>query len=180
MKRELSPSEIVIRDEICRRLAEGESLRRICEDQGFPHESTVRGWARDEGDFGTQYTRARQIGYDALAEELLAVARGTRKAVIRKVVRKVTEVQGEEVEGSEEVEETLTESDAVDARRLHVDALKWTLSKMLPKVYGDKVAMEHAGPDGKPIQTENVNLDVVVSPDGIEAARQYLKIMEGR
>ena len=181
MKRALTPSEIVIRGEILRRLAEGESLREICDTEGFPHESTVRMWARDEAEpegFSTQYARARQIGYDALAEEMLAVARGQRVGTIRKVVRKVLEVQGVPVEGSEEVEETTTESDAVDARRLHVDTLKWQLSKMLPKVYGDKIAHEVGGIDGKPIQTESVN--VVVPLDPVEASRLYLKTMENR
>lgn len=181
MKRELKPSEIVIRGEILRRLAEGESLREICETENFPHESTVRMWARDETEaegFAPQYARARQIGYDALAEELLSVARGSRVGAIRKTVRKSVEVDGEPVPGHDEVEETVTESDAVDARRLHVDALKWTLSKMLPKVYGDKVAHEVGGIDGKPIQTESVN--VVVPVDPVEASRLYLKTMENR
>lgn len=31
------------------------------------------------------------------------------------------------------------------SRRIIVDALKWELSKLLPKVYGDKVELEHKG-----------------------------------
>lgn len=181
MKRELRPSEIVIRGEILRRLEDGESLREICETQGFPTEAWIRKCAREESEpegFGSQYARARQIGYDKLSEEILQVARGSRVGAVRKVVRKFVEVDGVQVPGTEEVEETVTESDAVDARRLHVDALKWTLSKMLPKVYGDKVAHEVGGIDGKPIQTESVN--VVVPVDPVEASRLYLKTMENR
>lgn len=33
----------------------------------------------------------------------------------------------------------------VNVRRLQVDARKWTASKMLPKVYGDRQHIEHAG-----------------------------------
>ena len=32
-------------DTICKRIAEGESLRAICRDPGMPSEGTVRGWA---------------------------------------------------------------------------------------------------------------------------------------
>ena len=35
--------------------------------------------------------------------------------------------------------------------RLRVDTRKWVLSKMLPKVYGDKTTTEVSGPDGAPI-----------------------------
>lgn len=181
MKRALRPSEIVIRDEILRRLEEGESLRRICGDEGFPTESAVRKWARDEagdGEFGTQYARARSLGYSRLAEELLDVARHARIGTVTKTVRKVLEVNGAPVEGSEEVEITETESDAVDRARLHFQALQWTLSKMLPKVYGDKVAHEVGGVDGKPIRTETLN--VTVPADPVAASQLYLKIMEGR
>jgi len=32
---------------------------------------------------------------------------------------------------------------------------KWLLSKVLPKVYGDKTMLEHSGPDGGPIETHD-------------------------
>ena len=35
--------------------------------------------------------------------------------------------------------------------RLRVDTRKWLLSKMLPKVYGDKQQHEVSGPDGGPL-----------------------------
>ncbi len=33
---------------------------------------------------------------------------------------------------------------------------RWRAAKVAPREYGDKVALEHAGPDGGPIQTEDV------------------------
>jgi hypothetical protein len=40
--------------------------------------------------------------------------------------------------------------DALDPQkaRLQIDTRKWVASKLLPKVYGDKVSHEHGGPDG--------------------------------
>ena len=35
--------------------------------------------------------------------------------------------------------------DSAAATRVKVDALKWAASKVLPKVYGDKIQQEHSG-----------------------------------
>ena len=60
---------------ICTRMANGESLRAICRDDGMPAESTVRQWAvADTQGFHAQYTRARQAQMDALAEDILEIA----------------------------------------------------------------------------------------------------------
>ena len=49
-------------DEICERLAAGESLRAICADPHMPDKHRVREWALDDRDgFSPRYARARQI-----------------------------------------------------------------------------------------------------------------------
>lgn len=63
-----------VADEICRRLAEGETLRSICRDLDVPI-STVLGWVRDDREgFAAQYARARDIGYEVMADELIEIA----------------------------------------------------------------------------------------------------------
>jgi len=47
-----------------------------------------------------------------------------------------------------EVLEIADTTDDPQKARLQVDARKWIASKLLPKVYGDKVSHEHGGPDG--------------------------------
>ncbi len=62
-------------DTICKALAEGKSLRSICRDEGMPTEATVRMWAADDREgFYSQYTRARDIGLDCVAEEVFEIA----------------------------------------------------------------------------------------------------------
>ena len=132
-----------IADLICERLAGGESLRSICADKGMPHESTVRMWARDDVQgFSTQYTRAREIGYDCLAEEALHIAD--------------TPVIGVKTKTNEKGEIETVEGDMIEHRRLQVDMRKWMLSKMLPKRYGDKVTTELTGPNGGAVQVVQV------------------------
>lgn len=63
-----------IADEICRRLAEGETLRAICRDMGLSI-GTVLGWVDDNRDgFAERYARARARGLEVLADELIEIA----------------------------------------------------------------------------------------------------------
>lgn len=64
-----------IADEICERLAQGESLRAICRDEHMPPEVTVRRWVvQDVNGIAAQYTRARDMGLDTTAEECREIA----------------------------------------------------------------------------------------------------------
>lgn len=112
---------------ICARLACGESLRAICRDDAFPPESTVRGWAVDDVDgFAARYARARDIGLDTMADELLEIADTPREGV--------------RTESSDDGIKTVTE-DMLGHRRLQIDARKWYLAKLAPKRYGDKLEL---------------------------------------
>lgn len=122
--------------DICLLLAEGKSLRRICTEERFPSESTVRGWVVDDREgFSAQYARAKEMGLHSMAEETIEIADDGANDTYTKE------------DGSEGVN-----SDVVQRSRLRVDARKWFLSKMMPKVYGDKVTQEMTGVDGAPLQ----------------------------
>lgn len=56
-----------IADEICQRLAGGESLASICKDEAMPTRPAVHCWVRQDVDgFATQYRQARKRGLNAL------------------------------------------------------------------------------------------------------------------
>jgi hypothetical protein len=115
-------------EKICKRLADGESLLKISQDAGFPGEATIRAWALDDvGGFSANYARARAIGYEKLADEILNIA--DTPVIGSKSVSKATGLE-------------ITEGDMIEHRRLQVEARKWMLSKMLPKVYGDRQHVE--------------------------------------
>jgi hypothetical protein len=137
----------VIADEICRRLALGETLRQICKTPGMPAASTVCGWASDERrtDFSEQYARARTIGLDAMAEEIIDIAD--------------TPQIGEKTKETEDGLEVTT-ADMIDHRRLRVDSRKWLLSKMRPEKYGDFQPVEAA--------TAGTNVRVIIMNSGDE------------
>lgn len=120
---------------ICERIANGESLRAICKDEGFPSKSTVLKWIFKDNnkEFSDQYDKAREIQAQLLADEIVEIADTPKLGVITE-----TDKDGVVVKTKQE--------DMLGHRRLQVDSRKWYLSKVLPKVYGDKV--EHSGPGG--------------------------------
>lgn len=47
---------------ICRRVAAGETIQRICSDEGMPNRGTVTAWAKAHGRFGRALARAQTLG----------------------------------------------------------------------------------------------------------------------
>jgi hypothetical protein len=60
--------------EICERLANGESLRRICQDAGMPGRTKVYDWLEENDDFANQYARAIRLQANSFADDLHEVA----------------------------------------------------------------------------------------------------------
>lgn len=125
---------------ICERIADGMSVRAICEAEDMPSKSTVFRWLADHSSFRDQYARAKEAQAEHLADEILDIADDGRNDWMIRTLRGGIEV---EVENTE----------VLSRSRLRVDARKWLLSKMLPKKYGDKLTQEHTGADGGPVET---------------------------
>ena len=102
-----------IADEICFRLADGESLRKICKDKHLPSRVCVFYWLLDKkyDDFFNQYAKAREAQAEHMFDELLEIC------------------------DNPNIEMT-------NRDRLRVDVRKWYLSKVVPKLYGDKTEKE--------------------------------------
>ncbi len=108
---------------ICTRLSKGESLRSICRDPKMPVRQTIVSWLLDKEKktFLDQYKAARELGHSELFESLLEIADDTKMDNKVKTARD----------------------------RLRVDTRKWFLSKIAPKIYGDK--LELAGDKDSPL-----------------------------
>lgn len=123
-----------IAHEICARMAKGDSLREICRTDGMPDESTIRAWAVDDREgFYPQYARARQIRALHWADDILAIS---------------DDGSGDtwtDDDGNERVNH-----DHIQRSKLRVDTRKWLLSKVLPKIYGDK--LEISGDPTNPVR----------------------------
>lgn len=124
-----------VADDICQRLAEGESLRAICRDDEMPALSSVFRWLTLHKEFSDQYARAREEQAEALADEIVGIAD-----------EECTTVRADKHGSSEEGDvEVVFDATAVARNRLRVEARKWVASKLKPKKYGDKTQLEHSG-----------------------------------
>jgi hypothetical protein len=117
--------------EICERMAEGKGLRKICSDPDMPSRSTILRWIENDTGRQTKYQRAREALMDWYAEEILDIAFDDKGDIIS---------DGGKILGNHA---------AVQRARLKVDTLKWTMSKLHPKRYGDKLTPEAEGLNGK-------------------------------
>lgn len=115
-------------DMICDRIADGESLRKICRDEDMPVTSSVCKWLNEQPAFAEQYARAREVQADTMADDILSIADDGLND---------TYLDGD---GNKR-----TDQDVIARSRLRVDARKWLASKMAPKKYGDKVQTEITG-----------------------------------
>lgn len=129
-------------NEICHRIAAGESLRGICTDDHMPDRNTVHDWLFKDDEFHRQYARARELQAETLVDEIIDISDdGTNDYMDR-------------LNSDGEVIGLVVNSEHIQRSRLRIDSRKWFASKVLPKKYGDKVQQEISGPDGGPIQTE--------------------------
>lgn len=123
--------------QICARLAVGEPLRSICRDEGMPHWTTVYDWIEADKEFALRIARARQLGFDAIAEEALEIANTP-------VVGEETEDDGDKVK--------VKRGDMLGHRKLQVETRLKLLAKWSPAKYGERTAMELTGANGGPVQ----------------------------
>lgn len=94
--------------EICERIADGESLRAICREDGMPEQKTIHVWLNKKPEFQQQYARARELQADSFFDEAVDIIHGKFKDNID-----------------------------VQAAKVKLDAIKWTSGKLAPKKYGE-------------------------------------------
>jgi len=146
---------------ICAELEKGLSLGEACAMyEDGPGPNTVLNWVKEDPQgVGARYSRAREIGYLVLGDRIAEIASQTHTYTLVPLL----DAEGNQIldpEGNPRMKRVLVplNSDVIAHKRLQIDTLKWKLSKMLPKIYGDKITQEHTGPGGGPIPIAAVNL----------------------
>lgn len=114
MARPTSHSQ-ALADDICTRLAGGESLRAICRDESYPHISTILLWVvQDREGFSEQYMQAREAAGFAHADRVADIA-------------------------------LMASEEGIDpqAARAAMDGLKWAAERMSPKRHSQRQEIDH-------------------------------------
>lgn len=120
-----------IADEICARIADGQSLNSICKLDEMPSLKTVYNWIGKRPEFLQKYTLARETQADTLADQIVDIADdGSRDYT-------------EDAKGN-----VLVDHDHITRSRLRVDARKWVAAKLKPKKYGERQDLTVGNPDG--------------------------------
>ncbi len=97
-------------------VSEGRPLREWCRQPGNAHWTTVYEWMDKDSEFSLRIARAREDGYDVIADECMRLA------------------------DIEPIDQT-----HVGWRRLQIETRLKLLAKWNPKKYGDRVGVDHAG-----------------------------------
>ena len=115
---------------ICQRLAKGEALVTILDETpGMPSYWTVCQWLRTDMGFQDAYRLAREDAAEVVAGEIVRIA------------------------------DEAKDCDSAAAARVRVDARKWLAARLKPKVYGDRVDVNHTGE----ITTRNLTHEQLIS-----------------
>jgi hypothetical protein len=133
-------------DEICERISNGESLRKICSEEKMPNKATVFRWLANNEIFSDQYARAREEQAESYADEITAIA---------------DEMPDMDplYDGDGKLIEMRIHSAYVQWQKNRVDARKWVASKLKPKKYGDK--LELAGDQNSPLLIQAIERTIV-------------------
>ncbi len=106
-------------DQICLRIAAGDSVRKICSQSDMPNEETIYRWALNREEFSKKYRIAREIQQERHLDELLEIADQPMPLTAHGSI----------------------DSGAVQHARLRIDTRKWVMSRLAPKKYGNVIDM---------------------------------------
>jgi hypothetical protein len=109
-------------EELCSHIVAGGNLKTWCVAMDAPY-TMVRRWLESDTERAKLYAAAKEDRADVLAEDILLIAD-----------------EHPPLDG-----EGRTDSGFVAWQKLRVDSRKWTAAKLRPGVYGERVALEHAG-----------------------------------
>lgn len=130
-----------IATKICTLVSEGLSVRKVCEMEGMPSRYTVYKWISQYDDFANRYARAKTLGSEALADEILEIADDGTNDWMEKHDKNGEHI-GWQLNGEH-----------VQRSRLRVDTRKWLLAKLQPTKYGERVDMNHGLQPDNPIMS---------------------------
>jgi len=138
--------------QILRGLRRGWTVAKICAmgkagllnagdapDPNFPARETIWDWMVDEN-FASAYLESRRTGCEAMVDELLAISDDRREDDDWYISEKTGELV------------RAVDHEHINRSRLRVDSRKWYVAKLVPRLYGEHVQIEHKG-----------NIDLVTS-----------------
>lgn len=117
-------------DEVIERIIEGisngKTLTSLCDSPDMPHRQAVYDWIEKDKELSIRFGRAREAGYDVIAEECL----------------KIADFSALDTLINEKTGNPQADSEWIARSRLRVDTRLKLLAKWSPKKYGDKIEVD--------------------------------------
>lgn len=130
-------------------LCDGVPLRELCRQDGMPSWRTVYDWIAADPDLAARIAHARELGFDAIAEDILDIADdGTNDWVERKMKDGSTELA--------------INSEHVQRSKLRIETRLKLLAKWSPNRYGDNATLNLGNKDGEALKIQKEPLDPLV------------------
>ena len=123
-------------------LCDGVALRVLCRQEGMPNWRTVYGWIAADAAFAARVAHARDLGFEALAEDILAIADDTKPI-----------------------------SDHVQLSKMRIDTRLKLLACWDPKRYGAKQSHEIGNKPGETLKVDSNADNVALTLALAEALR---------
>lgn len=120
-------------DRICERLANGESLTSICDEQNMPSAGTVFYWRRNNPKFEADYLAAREMQAEKFFEEMLDIIDDGRNDWIERESRAGTYIA--------------LNKEAIARSRARVDT-RFRMMESMSARYSKKIQVDHSSSDG--------------------------------
>lgn len=135
-------------DSIVAWISSGQTLREWCR-QNSVDASNVYRWMYEDNLFSQRFARAREEGFDQMAEDCIRLADECRIGLMEETdgEGKLTKVQ---------------RKDMIDRTKVQIETRMKLLAKWDPKRYGDKV--QHADAHGNPLPSEIRVVGVIEAP----------------
>ena len=114
-------------------IADGQTLRALCREEGMPNWRTVYDWIDADAELAARFERAREIGFDAIAEDILT-----------------------------NVDNVVAIGEHIQRSKLQVETRLKLLAKWHPKRYGDKQTVDVGNKEGETLKVESKPVDPMV------------------
>jgi hypothetical protein len=113
-------------DEVCDRIAEGETLRAICREEHMPSPQVIYRWMAADPSFKERFAQARELGEEVIVQECLDIADNATNDWMEKLDKNAQPIgwvlNGEHVQRS----------------KLRIETRLKLLAKWNPRKWGDR------------------------------------------
>jgi hypothetical protein len=149
-KRYITPQiayDPILADAVLDLIAQGYSLKRVCEREGMPSMPSIHQWTTRHKDFGDRYIKACILKAQVWADEIMDISDDSRN-------------DWEQIEDKNGEVLYRFNHDHVKRQQMRIDTRKWYLAHILPKQFGDAQLIKLADAEGNKLPPQAPTLIV--------------------